>query len=147
MLYDSPSGTDAPVRSTMTENGPLSQHRCGRKRSPSWSCRISCCIGCIAVSTAHAVEMPPPCTIRPKIWTGFRRRASTRSTFFAGVLVVRQHGLLLAGISPNVMLWVGPFTTATSAFVHANLNWTLGPFKYVLASPVFHRWHHTSRRA
>lgn len=53
-------------------------------------------------------------------------------------------GLLLAGISPNVMLWVGPFTIATSAFVHANLNWTLGPFKYVIAGPVFHRWHHTA---
>ncbi|MCX7295630.1 MAG: sterol desaturase family protein [Hyphomicrobiales bacterium] len=53
-------------------------------------------------------------------------------------------GLLLAGISPNVMLWVGPFTTASSAFVHANLNWTLGPFKYVMAGPVFHRWHHTA---
>ena len=52
--------------------------------------------------------------------------------------------LLLAGISPNVMLWIGPFTTAHSAFVHANLKWDLGPFKYVLASPVFHRWHHTS---
>jgi sterol desaturase/sphingolipid hydroxylase (fatty acid hydroxylase superfamily) len=52
--------------------------------------------------------------------------------------------LLLAGISPNVMLWLGPFTTATSAFVHANLNWTLGPFKYVIAGPVFHRWHHTA---
>jgi sterol desaturase/sphingolipid hydroxylase (fatty acid hydroxylase superfamily) len=52
--------------------------------------------------------------------------------------------LLLAGISPNVMLWIGPFTTAHSAFVHANLKWYLGPFKYVLASPVFHRWHHTS---
>jgi sterol desaturase/sphingolipid hydroxylase (fatty acid hydroxylase superfamily) len=52
--------------------------------------------------------------------------------------------LLLAGISPNVMLFVGPFTTAHSAFVHANLNWTLGPFKYVLAGPVFHRWHHTA---
>ena len=52
--------------------------------------------------------------------------------------------LLLAGISPNVMLWIGPFTTAHSAFVHANLKWDLGPFKYVLAGPVFHRWHHTS---
>ena len=50
----------------------------------------------------------------------------------------------MAGISPNIMLWVGPFTTFHSAFVHANLNWTLGPFKYVLATPVFHRWHHTS---
>src|SRR6201995_632148 len=52
--------------------------------------------------------------------------------------------LLIAGISPNIMLWVGPFTTFHSAFVHANLNWTLGPFKYVLATPVFHRWHHTA---
>lgn len=51
--------------------------------------------------------------------------------------------LLMAGISPNVMIWVGPFTTFHSAFVHANLNWTLGPLKYVLATPVFHRWHHT----
>jgi sterol desaturase/sphingolipid hydroxylase (fatty acid hydroxylase superfamily) len=51
--------------------------------------------------------------------------------------------LLMAGISPNVMLWVGPFTTFHSAFVHANLSWTLGQFKYVLATPVFHRWHHT----
>ncbi len=62
--------------------------------------------------------------------------------FFGTVLV--DVALLLAGISPNVMLWVGPFTTATSALVHANLNWTFGPFKYVMASPVFHRWHHTA---
>jgi sterol desaturase/sphingolipid hydroxylase (fatty acid hydroxylase superfamily) len=55
--------------------------------------------------------------------------------------------LLMAGISPNIMLWIGPFTTFHSAFVHANLNWTLGPFKYVLATPVFHRWHHTSLEA
>jgi sterol desaturase/sphingolipid hydroxylase (fatty acid hydroxylase superfamily) len=52
--------------------------------------------------------------------------------------------LLLAGISPNVLVFLGPFTTAHSAFVHANLNWTLGPFKYLLAGPVFHRWHHTA---
>jgi sterol desaturase/sphingolipid hydroxylase (fatty acid hydroxylase superfamily) len=51
--------------------------------------------------------------------------------------------LLLAGISPNVLVFLGPFTIAHSAFVHANLNWTLGPFKYLLAGPVFHRWHHT----
>ena len=51
--------------------------------------------------------------------------------------------LLMAGISPNIMLWVGPFNTFHSAFVHANLNWTFGPFRYLIASPVFHRWHHT----
>jgi sterol desaturase/sphingolipid hydroxylase (fatty acid hydroxylase superfamily) len=52
--------------------------------------------------------------------------------------------MLFAGISPNVFLVLGPLTTAHSAFVHANLDWTLGPFKYVIASPVFHRWHHTA---
>ncbi len=52
--------------------------------------------------------------------------------------------LLMAGITPNVMLWVGPFTIFHSAFVHANLKWTLGPFRYVIATPVFHRWHHTA---
>ncbi len=52
--------------------------------------------------------------------------------------------MLFAGISPNIFLVIGPLTTAHSAFVHANLDWTLGPFKYVIASPVFHRWHHTA---
>jgi sterol desaturase/sphingolipid hydroxylase (fatty acid hydroxylase superfamily) len=55
--------------------------------------------------------------------------------------------LLLAGVSPNVLIFLGPFTVAHSAFVHANLNWTLGPFRYVLAGPVFHRWHHTAAEA
>jgi sterol desaturase/sphingolipid hydroxylase (fatty acid hydroxylase superfamily) len=52
--------------------------------------------------------------------------------------------MLLAGISPNVLVVLGPLTIAHSAFVHANLDWTLGPFKYLIATPVFHRWHHTA---
>jgi len=52
--------------------------------------------------------------------------------------------MLLIGISPNVFVVLGPITIAHSAFVHANLDWTLGPFRYVIASPVFHRWHHTA---
>ena len=51
--------------------------------------------------------------------------------------------MLLAGISPNALVILGPFTIAHSAFVHANLNWTLGPLRYVIAGPLFHRWHHT----
>ena len=62
---------------------------------------------------------------------------------FLGTILVDVF-LLIAGISPNVMLWVAPFNMFHSAFVHANLNWTLGPFKYLLAGPVFHRWHHTA---
>jgi sterol desaturase/sphingolipid hydroxylase (fatty acid hydroxylase superfamily) len=52
--------------------------------------------------------------------------------------------MLLLGISPNVFVVLGPLTIAHSAFVHANLDWTFGPFKYVIATPVFHRWHHTA---
>ena len=52
--------------------------------------------------------------------------------------------MLFAGISPNVFVVLGPLITAHSAFVHANLDWTLGPFRFVIAGPVFHRWHHTA---
>jgi len=51
--------------------------------------------------------------------------------------------LLLSGISPMIFLVIGPFNVFTSAMVHANLDWTFGPLRYVIASPVFHRWHHT----
>jgi sterol desaturase/sphingolipid hydroxylase (fatty acid hydroxylase superfamily) len=51
--------------------------------------------------------------------------------------------LLMCGISPKIFLIVGPFNVLSSAMVHANLNWSFGPLKYLLASPVFHRWHHT----
>ena len=52
--------------------------------------------------------------------------------------------VLLAGVSPAALATLAGFNIWYSAFVHANLNWTLGPFKYVLAGPVFHRWHHTA---
>jgi len=55
--------------------------------------------------------------------------------------------LLLAGFSPLALAFLGPFNIVMNAFVHANLNWTLGPFRYVIATPVFHRWHHTASDA
>ena len=36
---------------------------------------------------------------------------------------------LLAGVSPEVFIVLGPFTTIASLFVHANLDWTLGPLE------------------
>jgi sterol desaturase/sphingolipid hydroxylase (fatty acid hydroxylase superfamily) len=49
---------------------------------------------------------------------------------------------LLGGIAPDIFIVVGPFNVITSCLVHANLNWTFGPLRFVFASPVFHRWHH-----
>jgi sterol desaturase/sphingolipid hydroxylase (fatty acid hydroxylase superfamily) len=51
--------------------------------------------------------------------------------------------MLALGISPAVMAFLVPFDILSSAWVHSNLNWTLGPLKYLVATPVFHRWHHT----
>jgi sterol desaturase/sphingolipid hydroxylase (fatty acid hydroxylase superfamily) len=51
--------------------------------------------------------------------------------------------VLLLGFSPAALVALVGFNTAYSAMVHANLNWTFGPLRYVFASPVFHRWHHT----
>jgi sterol desaturase/sphingolipid hydroxylase (fatty acid hydroxylase superfamily) len=48
----------------------------------------------------------------------------------------------LAGFSAAAFLLIGPFNLVIGALVHANLDWTFGPFRYVIASPVFHRWHH-----
>ena len=50
--------------------------------------------------------------------------------------------MITLGIAPDVMAFFIPFDIISAAWVHANLNWTLGPFKYLIAGPVFHRWHH-----
>jgi sterol desaturase/sphingolipid hydroxylase (fatty acid hydroxylase superfamily) len=55
--------------------------------------------------------------------------------------------VLLLGFSPQALVLIALFSTAYSSMVHANLNWTLGPLRYLFASPVFHRWHHTTQEA
>lgn len=54
--------------------------------------------------------------------------------------------MLTVGFSPEAMACMATFNALYSAMVHANLRWTFGPFKYVFASPVFHRWHHTTQK-
>jgi sterol desaturase/sphingolipid hydroxylase (fatty acid hydroxylase superfamily) len=53
--------------------------------------------------------------------------------------------VLLLGFAPAALLALAPFNLLYSAMVHANLNWTFGPLRFVFASPVFHRWHHTTQ--
>ncbi len=55
--------------------------------------------------------------------------------------------VLLLGFPVTTLAALSPINTVYSALVHANLNWTFGPLRYVLASPVFHRWHHTTQEA
>jgi sterol desaturase/sphingolipid hydroxylase (fatty acid hydroxylase superfamily) len=51
--------------------------------------------------------------------------------------------VLLLGFSFETLLAMVPFNLVYSTMVHANLNWTFGPLRYLFASPVFHRWHHS----
>lgn len=58
--------------------------------------------------------------------------------------VMQASPLLLLGMSPLAVELYVPFLSAYVALIHANVSWNYGPFRYVLASPVFHRWHHTN---
>jgi sterol desaturase/sphingolipid hydroxylase (fatty acid hydroxylase superfamily) len=54
--------------------------------------------------------------------------------------------MLLLGFSPESITVMSSFNAIYSAMVHANLNWTFGKLGYIFASPVFHRWHHTTQK-
>jgi sterol desaturase/sphingolipid hydroxylase (fatty acid hydroxylase superfamily) len=55
--------------------------------------------------------------------------------------------ILLLGFNPLVTLSTAPFFTFYAIFLHANVNWDFGPLRAVIATPVFHRWHHSRERA
>jgi len=50
---------------------------------------------------------------------------------------------LALGFSPVVLVAYLPMLTFFAILLHANVDWTFGPLRFVFASPVFHRWHHT----
>ena len=49
----------------------------------------------------------------------------------------------LLGFSPVLIAAYVPFLTFYAIFEHANVSWRFGMLRYVVASPEFHRWHHT----
>lgn len=51
--------------------------------------------------------------------------------------------LVLLGFNPFTTLAAGPFLTFYAVLLHARVDWTYGPLGYVVASPAFHRWHHS----
>ncbi|MCU1347999.1 MAG: sterol desaturase family protein [Acidobacteria bacterium] len=55
--------------------------------------------------------------------------------------------LYLLGFRGTTLTALVPLLSFYALFLHANLRWDFGPLRYVLASPAFHRWHHTSEAA
>ncbi|HEX3919631.1 MAG TPA: sterol desaturase family protein [Caulobacteraceae bacterium] len=70
--------------------------------------------------------------------TTFRIHPVNFVVYGAGALALVR----LAGFSPAVLVLIAPFNLVVGALVHANVNWTFGPLRYVIVSPVYHRWHH-----
>ena len=58
--------------------------------------------------------------------------------------IVQVLPLYWLGFNGVVLAAFVPFLTLYALLLHANVSWTYGPLRYVIASPVFHRWHHTS---
>src|SRR6185436_18724675 len=62
-----------------------------------------------------------------------------------GTRLVHVFPVLLLGFRPDIRV-LGVYAPAFafySILLHANVNWTYGPLRAAIASPVFHRWHHT----
>jgi sterol desaturase/sphingolipid hydroxylase (fatty acid hydroxylase superfamily) len=54
--------------------------------------------------------------------------------------------LFLLGFSPKITVFFGPLIAIYPIFVHANVRWGYGWIGYLIASPAFHRWHHSADR-
>jgi sterol desaturase/sphingolipid hydroxylase (fatty acid hydroxylase superfamily) len=52
--------------------------------------------------------------------------------------------LFLLGFSPKLTALLAGFIGLYPIFIHCNLSWGYGWVGYVVASPAFHRWHHSS---
>jgi sterol desaturase/sphingolipid hydroxylase (fatty acid hydroxylase superfamily) len=61
-----------------------------------------------------------------------------------GGRLLRAVPFAVLGFSPTVIAAYIPFLTFHALLLHANVKWTFGPLRYVISSPVFHRWHHSS---
>ena len=58
--------------------------------------------------------------------------------------VVQVLPLYWMGFNAGALAAFVPFLTFYALVLHANVNWSFGPLRFIVASPVFHRWHHTS---
>lgn len=52
--------------------------------------------------------------------------------------------ILLFGFSAVAIMGVVPLVAFYVMFLHSNVRWDFGPLRWVLVSPAYHRWHHTS---
>jgi sterol desaturase/sphingolipid hydroxylase (fatty acid hydroxylase superfamily) len=50
---------------------------------------------------------------------------------------------ILLGFDPVAAAIAGPALGVFALLGHADVDWDWGPFRHVVTSPVYHRWHHS----
>jgi sterol desaturase/sphingolipid hydroxylase (fatty acid hydroxylase superfamily) len=60
---------------------------------------------------------------------------------------IQASTLVLMGFNPMAVAAYLPFLTFYAIFIHSNVSWEFGRLKWLIASPRFHRWHHTCEDA
>lgn len=58
--------------------------------------------------------------------------------------LVQVFPFVLLGFDTTVLAAYVPFLSFFAIMLHANVTWDFGPLRYLIASPKFHRWHHTA---
>lgn len=61
-----------------------------------------------------------------------------------GMRLAQAVPLFALGFDARVLASYVPFLSLYAILLHANVRWDFGPLRYVVASPRFHQWHHTS---
>lgn len=62
---------------------------------------------------------------------------------FEAILMAMNYLILLTWLQlPELIPIITVLMTTHNIYVHLDLDWGHGPFRYLLASPRFHRWHH-----
>jgi sterol desaturase/sphingolipid hydroxylase (fatty acid hydroxylase superfamily) len=52
--------------------------------------------------------------------------------------------IIALGFSALAVVSVVPLVSFYVMFLHSNIKWGFGPLRWVLVSPAYHRWHHTT---
>ncbi|MEM8652763.1 MAG: sterol desaturase family protein [Pseudomonadota bacterium] len=72
---------------------------------------------------------------------------TTYRVHFLEVFVMKLSYVILLswlGSTPEIAVLGVTVLSLHNAYVHANVDWDHGPFKFLIASPRFHRWHHST---
>ncbi len=67
---------------------------------------------------------------------------------FLEALIMKAFYVLMvswAGFSAEAASFGALILLLHNVYVHADLDWDHGPFKYLVASPRYHRWHHANK--